>query len=192
MDGEACPKFSFYFFKPCGRNNFPFKHWSSIPRRMTFSCSGRSGITRQSTIQLFLVDMETLFKVKLGSILVKLNQRHSRREQAKRFDRRQNDYAKDNCTSSQILQIRMIQIFYLQESLERYCNVLRVFGFSSAKGDLNYFNSHLLLIFATDVCLVLFWKDTNFQRLKVLYRIKGSTAQKTAKYKTSPIWCLVQ
>ena len=36
------------------------------------------------------------------------------------------------------------QLNGLQEALERYCNVLPVFGFNSAKFDLNLFESYLL------------------------------------------------
>ena len=38
------------------------------------------------------------------------------------------------------------QLIDLQESLERYCNVLPVFGFNSAKYDLNLMKSYLLPI----------------------------------------------
>ena len=36
------------------------------------------------------------------------------------------------------------QLIDLQESLERYCNVLTVFGFNSAKYDLNLIRSYLI------------------------------------------------
>ena len=48
--------------------------------------------------------------------------------------------------SSQFLQIQKNQLIDLQESLERYCNVLPVFGFNSAKYDLNLIKSYLLPI----------------------------------------------
>ena len=38
------------------------------------------------------------------------------------------------------------QLIDLQESLERYCNVLPVFGFNSAKYDLNLIKSYVLPI----------------------------------------------
>ena len=76
---------------------------------------------------LFL-DIETTIKIKLGSILEKLTQRHNRREQADL-----DDCGNEICASTQFLQIQKYQIFDLQESLERYCNVLPVFGFNSAK-----------------------------------------------------------
>ena len=76
-------------------------------------------------------DIETTIKIKLGSILEKLTQRHNRREQADL-----DDCDDETCTSTQFLQIQKKQLIDLQEHLERYCNVLPVFGFNSAKYDL--------------------------------------------------------
>ena len=45
----------------------------------------------------------------------------------------QDDCDSEICASTQFLQIRKNQLFDLQETLERYCNVLPVFGFKSAK-----------------------------------------------------------
>ena len=42
------------------------------------------------------------------------------------------------------------QLFDLQETLERYCNVLPVFGFDSAKYHLNLIKSYLLPILVTE------------------------------------------
>ena len=84
-------------------------------------------------------DIKTTIKIKLGSILEKLTQRHNRREQAD-LDDRYNEI----CTSTQFLQIQTNQLIDLQESLERYCNVLPVFGFHSAKYDLNLIKFYLL------------------------------------------------
>ena len=91
------------------------------------------------------LDIKTLVKIKLGSILEKLTQRHNRREQADLDDC-------DNgiCTSTQFLQIQKNQLIDLQESLERYCNVLPVFGFNSAKNDLNLIKSYFLPILVND------------------------------------------
>ena len=90
--------------------------------------------------KLFL-DIETTRKIKLGSILEKLTQRRNRREQAD-LDACDNE----TCVSTQFLQIQKNQLIDLEESLERYCNVLPVFGSSSAKCDLNLTKSYLLPI----------------------------------------------
>ena len=76
--------------------------------------------------------IKTTVNIKLGSILEKLTQRHDRREQANL-----EDCDNKTCTSTQFLQIQKKQKTDLQEQLERYCNILPVFGFNSAKYDLN-------------------------------------------------------
>ena len=70
-------------------------------------------------------DIETTIKIKLGSILEKLTQRHNRREQADL-----DDCDDETCTSTQFFQIQKKQLIDLQEHLERFCNVLPVFGFN--------------------------------------------------------------
>ena len=88
-------------------------------------------------------------KIKLGSILEKLSQRHSRRESA-RFDMSQDDFDNEICASIQFLQIQKNQLIDLQESLERNCNALPVFGFNSANRDLNLIKSYLLTILVNE------------------------------------------
>ena len=46
--------------------------------------------------------------------------------------------------STQFLQMQKNQLIDLQEHFERYCNVLPVFGFNSAKYDINLIKSCLL------------------------------------------------
>ena len=90
-------------------------------------------------------DIETTINIKLGSILEKLSQRHNRREQADL-----DDCDNETCTSTQFLQIQKKQLIDLQEHLERYCNVLPIFGFNSAKYDLNLIKSYLLPILVNE------------------------------------------
>ena len=54
------------------------------------------------------------------------------------------------CASNQFLQIQKNQLIDLLESLERYCNVLPVFGFNSAKYDLKLIKSYFLPIFVNE------------------------------------------
>ena len=84
-------------------------------------------------------DMETTIKIKMGSILEKLTQCHNRRGQSDL-----DDCDNETCTSTQFLQIQETQLIDLQEHLERYCNVLPIFGFNSAKYYLNLIKSYLL------------------------------------------------
>ena len=111
---------------------------------------------------LFL-DIETTVKIKLGSILEKLTQRHNRRQQVDLADC-------DNmtCASTQFLQVQKNQLIDLQESLNRYCNVLPVFGFNSAKYDLNSIKSYLLPILVTerDIAPTVIKKANQFISLK--------------------------
>ena len=58
----------------------------------------------------------------------------------------QDDCDKQICASTEFLKIQKGQLIDLQESLERYCNVSPVFGFNSAKFDLNLIKSYLLPI----------------------------------------------
>ena len=93
----------------------------------------------------FFFDIETTMNIKLGSNLEKLTQRHKRRQQADL-----DDCDNETCTSTQFLQIQMKQLIDLQEHLERYCNVLPIFGFNSAKYDLNLRKSFLLPILVSE------------------------------------------
>ena len=105
------------------------------------------GLALQSRAQrkLFFIDIQILIKIRLSSILQKVTQSHNLREYA-RIDMSQDDCDNDICASIQFLQIQKNQLIDLQESLERYCNVLPVFGFNSAKYDLNLIKSYLLPI----------------------------------------------
>ena len=62
----------------------------------------------------------------------------------------QNDFDSETCASTQFLQIQKNQRFDLQETLERFCNVLPVFGFNSEKYDLNLIKSYLLPILVNE------------------------------------------
>ena len=62
----------------------------------------------------------------------------------------QNDAENESCTYTQFLQIQKKQLIDLQEHLERYCNVSPVFGFNSAKYDLNFEKSYLLPILVNE------------------------------------------
>ena len=70
----------------------------------------------------------------------------------------------ENDFSTQFLQMQKNQIIDLQEHSERYCNVLPVFGFNSAKYDFNLIKSYLLLILVNerDIELTFIRKDNQF------------------------------
>ena len=70
--------------------------------------------------------------------MYKHHQRHNRREQASLAD-----YDNERFASTQFLQIQKNQLIELQDHLERHCNVTHVFGFNSAKYDLNLIKTYL-------------------------------------------------
>ena len=108
---------------------------------------GLENLASQSKAKMknLFLDIETTIKIKMGSIFEKLTQRHNRREQADL-----DDCDNEICASTQFLQIQKNQLFDLQESLERYCNVLPVFGFNSTKYDLDLIKSYLLPILVNE------------------------------------------
>ena len=62
----------------------------------------------------------------------------------------QDDCDNEICASTNFLQIEKPQSMDLQKILELHCNVLPVFGFNSAKYDLNLNKSHVLPILVND------------------------------------------
>ena len=97
---------------------------------------GNLALQSKAIMKKLFFDIETTININLGSILEKLTLRHNRREQADL-----DDCDNGTCTSTKVLQIQKKQLIDLQERLERYCNVLPIFGFNSAKYDLNLIKS---------------------------------------------------
>ena len=106
------------------------------------------GLATQSKAQMKLnfIEVETAIKIKLSTLLEQLNQRRNRAERLSDFvdDCIVEEEEKD--LSTQFLQMQKNHLIDLQEHFERYCNVLPVFGFISAKYDINLINSYVLLI----------------------------------------------
>ena len=126
----------------------PFFLYNSDPHQLVSSFIGTLedlALQSEAQMKLLFLDIETTIKIRLGSILEKLTQRHNRREQADRVD-----CDNEICASTQFLQIEKNQLIDLRESLERYCNVLPVFGFNSAKYDNNLIKSYLLFILVNE------------------------------------------
>ena len=93
------------------------------------------GLATQSKAQMKLkiLEVETAIKSKLTRTLETLNERRCHNQRVFEF--------KDHCfedsgeaidASINFLQQQKNQLIELQEDLERYCNVLPVFGFNSA------------------------------------------------------------
>ena len=107
------------------------------------------GLATQSKVQLKLkfLEIETAIKSKLTRTLESLNERRCRNQRV--FDFEDHCFEDDNeekDASTQFLRMQKNQLIELQEHLERYCNVLPVFGFESAKYDIHLIKSYLLPI----------------------------------------------
>ena len=110
------------------------------------------GLATQSKAQMKLnfIEVETAIEIILCAILEQLNQRRNRAERVSNFvdDCIEEEEEKD--LSTQFLQMQKKQLIDLQERFERYCNVLPVFGFNSAKYDINLIKSCLLPILVNE------------------------------------------
>ena len=98
-------------------------------------------------MKLSFIEVETAIKTKLCAVLEQLNQKRNR---VSNFvdDCIVEEEEKD--LSTQFLQMQKNQLIDLQEHFERYCNVLPVFGFNSAKYDINLIKSYLLPILVNE------------------------------------------
>ena len=127
------------------------------------------GLATQGKAQMKLTffKVETAVKIKLFAILEQLNRRRNRAENVSIF--------LDDCIveeekdlSTQFLQMQKNQLIDLQEHFERYCNVLPVFGFNSAKYDITLIKSYLLplLVNERDIELTVVNKANQFVSFK--------------------------
>ena len=107
------------------------------------------GLATQSKVQMKLkiLEVETAIKSKLTRTLESLNERRCQNQRVFEFeDQCFEDVDEEKDVSTQFLQMQKNQLIELQEHFERYCNVLPVFGFNSAKYDINLIKSSLLPI----------------------------------------------
>ena len=107
------------------------------------------GLATQSKalMKLKILEIETAIKSKLSRTLESLNERRCRNQRGFEFeDHCFEDDNEEKDASTQFLQMQKNQLIELQEHLERYCNVLPVFGFNSAKYHVNLIKSYLLPI----------------------------------------------
>ena len=98
-------------------------------------------------MKLRFIEVETAIKIQLASILQQLNQRHSQRERVIDYNY---DTAEEKELSPQFLQMQRTHQIDLQEHFERFCNTLPVFGFNSAKYDINLIKTYLLPILVNE------------------------------------------
>ena len=128
------------------------------------------GLATQSKTQMKLnfIEVETAIKIKLCALLEQLNQRRNQAERVSNFvdDCVVEEGKKDLPTQFQ--QMQKNQLIDLQEHFERYCNVLPVFVFNSAKYDTNLIRSYLLpiLVNERDIELTVIKKANQFVSFK--------------------------
>ena len=147
------------------------------------------GIAAQSKAQMKLkfIEVETAIKIKLCAILEQLNQICNRAERVSNFvnycvveEQEEKDLTK------KFLQMQRNQLFDFQEHFERYCNLLPVFGFNSAKYDSNLIKSFLLPILVNErdieptvikkVNQFVFFKFGDKQLLDIVNFLGGATS----------------
>ena len=105
------------------------------------------GLATQSNPQMEMkfLELETAIKSKLTRTLEPLNEHRCRNQRV--FDFKDQCFENDNeekDASAQFLQMQKSQLIELRIHLYCYCNVLPVFGFNSAKYDINLIKSCLL------------------------------------------------
>ena len=156
---------------------------NSDPRHLVSSfISTLEGLAMQSKAQkkLKFIEVETAIKIKLSSVLEQLNQNTVKENESlilKNYEYL-NDTADENDLSTQFLQMQKNQLTDLQEQFKRYCNTLPVFGFNSAKYDINLMKSYLLPILVNErqieptvIKKVHQFVSVNFSDVQLLYLI---------------------
>ena len=101
-------------------------------------------------MKLNFIEVDTAIKIKLCATLEQLNQRRNRADRVSNFADDCFMEEEEKVLSTRFLPMKMIQLIDFQEHLERYCNVLPVFGFNSAKYDINLIKSYLLPILVNE------------------------------------------
>ena len=105
----------------------------------------------KAEMNLKFLEVGTAIKSKLSAIFETLNERCQSREPVLQFeDECVEDETEEGKCSTQFLRFQKNQLIDLQEHFERYCNVLPVFGFNSAKYDINLIKSYLLPILVNE------------------------------------------
>ena len=84
-------------------------------------------------MKMKIFEAETAVKIELCKILEQLNQRNNRAETVMDFVDDCIVDSEEQDLSTQFLQMQKNQLLDLHEHFKRYCNVLPVLGFNSAK-----------------------------------------------------------
>ena len=113
------------------------------------------------------IENETAIKIKMCCGVEKLNQRHNRAKKVKDFRGDCIVVSEEQDQTTQFLQ--RYWVIDIQEQVERYCILLPVFGFESAKYVLILFRSYLLpiLVNERDMESTVIKNDNYFVSLKI-------------------------
>ena len=149
-------------------------------------------------MKLKFLEAETTIKGKLARTLESVNERRCRNQRIFEFEDHcfEDDNEKKDA-STEFLQMQKNQLFELEEHLERYCNVLPLFGFDIAKYDINLIKSYLLPILINKrnmeptvikkINKFVSFKFGDVQVLQILHFLAGATGLESflKAYKTS-------
>ena len=128
----------------------PLFRYNSNPRDLVeLLIDAVEGLATKSKAQkkLKFLEQETAIKSRPTRTLEYFIERCFRNQRVFEFeDHCFEDDSEKKDASKKFLQMQKNQLIELQEHLERYCNVLPVFGFNSAKNDINLIKSYLLPI----------------------------------------------
>ena len=149
MDREPRAFIGFYLVKLDPGTHFSLQRQYSSSHLVFYGRSRRIATQSKTRMKMNFFEVETAIKIKVCAVLEQLNQRRNRAERVSNFV--------DDCIaeeekdlSTQFLQMQKNQLIDLQEHFERYCNVLTIFGFNSAKYDINLIKSYLLPILVNE------------------------------------------
>ena len=150
MDRDAGSYIKFYLVKLDPGTHFSLQRLSSSSHLVFFTALEGLATQSKPELKLKFIEVKTAIKIKLCAILEQLNQRRNQAERVSNFvdDCIAEEDEKD--LSTQFLQMRKNHLNDLQEHFEHYCIVLPVFGFNSAKYDINLINSYLLPILVNE------------------------------------------
>ena len=158
-----------------------------------------SATQSKAQMKLTFLEVEATIKSKLARTMEFLNERRFRKHSVFEFeDHCFEDDNEEKDASTHFLQMQKNQSIELQEHLERYCNILPVFGFNSAKYDTNLIKSYLFIILINETNMepsviiksdqFVSFKFGDVQVLDIMKFLGGATSLDSflKAYKTSP------
>ena len=151
MDQQTCSDISFYLVKLDPGTHFSFERQSASSHLVFYHCSRRISNSKKSSDEIEFHRSRDCNQAKTvcytGSTQPKMQ---PSREVSNFVDDCVAEEEMEKDLSTHFLQMQKNQLIDLQEHFERYWNVSPVFGFNSAKYDINLIKSHLLPILVNE------------------------------------------